>query len=93
MSEASHPASEPRGEWAIVETFGGDKSFESPVLTYDGAITIYLNPYDSEGAAITLKVASDLRHWASVALTVEDASELAEWLQRAASEVHEEVSP
>jgi hypothetical protein len=70
--------------WQEVETFGGDESYESPVFTYDGAATIYLNPSDCDGAAITLRVASGLRDAASVHLTVEETRELANWLLRAA---------
>lgn len=71
------------GPWQVVETFGGDRSYESPVLTFDGAVTIYLNPEDAEGAALTLRVASDLREAASVHLTIEEADALTRWLRQA----------
>jgi hypothetical protein len=79
------------GTWQEVETFGGDKSYESPVFTYDGAATIYLNPEDGEGAGITLRVASDIRASASVHLTIAETRELANWLMRGAQAVEDEL--
>ena len=76
-------------EWQEAETFAGDRSFESPVFTYDGAATIFLNVGDFEGAAISLRMASGIRDSVCVDLTLDEAKTFAAWLLRAVMEIEQ----
>ena len=78
-------------DWQKAERFSGDESYLSPIFMYGGGAEIFLNPDDGEGAALTLRIASDIRASAAIDLTIAEARSLAEWLTLAAQEMEDEL--